>query len=119
MPCATMMTFNTLITFLVATSFGFNVLVGLQLLKQRRQQAGLANGADSIGVIPLADVFPGEQFPEVEALIVNESLSPLQEAEIYRTYGRHEDARLVLDEGLRSGRIDAEDVRRFWSGDTH
>ncbi len=108
------MTSNALFSFAIAASVGLNFLAGIQLLKLRRQQSDFPiYPAEASAAMPF-EIPPGEPFPAVDAVTVNESLSPLMEAEIYWTYGRLDDAEFVLGEGLRSGRIDAEDIRQFW-----
>jgi hypothetical protein len=51
-----------------------------------------------------------------ELLAMEEEICPLVEAEIYVIYGRKADAQKVLKAGVRSGRITADQVARFWDG---
>lgn len=110
------MTSTSLFSFAIAASVSFNFLVGFQLLKQRRSNVEPAwrNDLESMGKLP--NVGPASIFPEAAALDVDESLSPLQEAEVYWAYGRLDDAEFVLSEGLRTGRINAADIEQFWQG---
>lgn len=107
------MTSNALFSFAIAASVGLNFLAGFQLLKQRRSHArhALRSDHEAMGRLPAE---PLSLFPEAAALDVDESLSPLQEAEVYWTYGRRDDAEFVLSEGLRTGRINAGDIEQFW-----
>jgi hypothetical protein len=43
-----------------------------------------------------------------------EDVDPLVEAEIYVIFGRANDAEKVLKSALQAGRIDADEVVRFW-----
>ncbi|PKO39103.1 MAG: hypothetical protein CVU33_06325 [Betaproteobacteria bacterium HGW-Betaproteobacteria-6] len=49
-----------------------------------------------------------------ELLAMEEEICPLVEAEVYVIYGRKADARKVLNAGVRSGRITADEAARFW-----
>lgn len=50
-----------------------------------------------------------------ELLAMEEEISPLVEAEVYLIYGRKADAEKVLADGVKTGRITANEVARFWS----
>ena len=50
-----------------------------------------------------------------ELLAMEEEVSPLIEAEIYVIYGRKADAEKVLADGVKKGRITADEALRFWS----
>ncbi|UCV21108.1 hypothetical protein [Ferribacterium limneticum] len=50
-----------------------------------------------------------------ELLAMEEEISPLVEAEVYLIYGRKADAEKVLADGVKIGRITANEVARFWS----
>lgn len=50
-----------------------------------------------------------------ELLAMEEEISPLVEAEIYVIYGRKGDAEKVLADGVKTGRITADEAAQFWS----
>lgn len=50
-----------------------------------------------------------------ELIAMEEEISPLLEAEVYLIYGRKADAEKVLADGVKTGRITADEAGRFWS----
>jgi hypothetical protein len=50
-----------------------------------------------------------------ELLAREEEICPLVEAEVYLIYGRKADAEKVIESGIKSRRITAEQVAQFWA----
>ena len=104
------MTQSVLLVFAISLSLSLNLVAGFLLLRSRRSDSARTAAVE---VKPLFPVPKNVVFLDSPAVMVEETPSPLVEAEIYFVYGRRDDAEAVLASGLRRGRISPDEASRL------
>uniref|UniRef100_Q47D64 Transmembrane protein n=1 Tax=Dechloromonas aromatica (strain RCB) TaxID=159087 RepID=Q47D64_DECAR len=110
LPAGLIMTQSVLLVFAISVSLSLNLVAGVLLFRSKRNdsaQTAALEGQKSVSV-PKSSLLL-----DSEALMVEETPSPLVEAEIYFVYGRRDDAEAVLASALRQGQISPDEVIRL------
>lgn len=97
----------------IAARVGRSLAAGLLFLR-RSTNAPSTNVAEDLWLSATMSAFGEIESTECTEADPEEDVSPLVEAEIYVIFGRTNDAENVLRSALQTGRINADEVARFW-----
>ena len=106
---------NTNSIFPIAARVGRSLAAGLSFLKKNKTTP-TTSAADDLWLSATMSAFTEGESMECSKDEPEEDVNPLVEAEIYVIFGRTNDAERVLKSALQAGRINADEVVRFWDG---
>ena len=104
------MTQSVLLVFAISVSLSLNLVAGVLLFRLKRNDSAQTAALEGQKSYPVPK---SSLLLDSEALMVEETPSPLVEAEIYFVYGRRDDAEAVLASALRQGQISPDEVIRL------
>lgn len=99
----------------IAARVGRSLAAGLFFLRKNKTTP-TTSAADDLWLSATMSAFSEAESIECSEDPPDEEVCPLVEAEIYAIFGRPNDAEHVLKTALQAGRINAEEVARFWDG---
>jgi hypothetical protein len=97
----------------IATRVGRSLAASLFFLKKSRTTP-ITTDADNLWLSATMTAFADVESTQCTEEGPEEDANPLVEAEIYVIFGRRTDAEKVLKSALQAGRINADEVVRFW-----
>jgi hypothetical protein len=97
----------------IAARVGRSLAAGLLFLRKNKTTP-TASVADDLWLSATMSAFTEIESTEPTEAEPEEDVNPLVEAEIYVIFGRKDDAEKVLKSALQAGRINADEVARFW-----
>lgn len=97
----------------IAARVGRSLAAGLLFLRKNKTTP-TTSVADDLWLSATMSAFAEIESTEHSEAEPDEDVNPLVEAEIYVIFGRKNDAEKVLKSALQAGRINADEVVRFW-----
>jgi hypothetical protein len=98
----------------IAARVGRSLAAGLLFLRKNKTTS-TTRVADDLWLSTATSAFAEIESTQRTEVEPEEDVNPLVEAEIYVIFGRKNDAENVLKSALQAGRINADEVVRFWN----